>query len=235
MTGKLAEALAKVQAKLPTVHKGKTASIASSKGSYSYSYADLADVTAAIMPLLAANGLSFSCMPHVDERGSMQLRGVLLHTSGESLTGALPLSGGTPQQLGSSITYMRRYLLGSMTGVVTDDDDDARTATEAAKEARRQIHQAAAQESVPRITEQQQKRMHASLGELAKVLGSDEVKSREGYLKLASWVAEREVESTSELSKAEAVKLIDYLSERIASEKAKAAASVAPEAGEPGA
>ena len=63
MTGNLAKALAAVQSALPTVHKGKTASIQSSKGSYGYTYADLADVTTAIMPLLAKNGLAFTCHP----------------------------------------------------------------------------------------------------------------------------------------------------------------------------
>lgn len=220
MTGKLAEALAKVQAALPTVHKGRKAEV----GKYSYTYADLADVTAAVMPLLAKHGLAFTCHPQATERG-YELAATLLHTSGEAVTGALPLTtNGTPQQTGSAITYARRYLLGCLTGVVTDSDDDARMATEAAKAARRETHQQVAAESAPRITEQQQKRMHASLGELAKVIGSDEVKSREGYLKLASWVAGREVESTSELSKAEAAKLIDYLTERIATERAKHAA-----------
>lgn len=224
-TGKLAEALAKVQSKLPTVHKGKQANV----GQYSYSYADLADVSTAVMPLLATNGLSFTAHPRATDRGGYELAATLLHTSGESITGALPISGNTPQQLGSAITYARRYLLGCLTGVVTDSDDDARMATEAAKQQRRQIHQDAAQEATPRITEQQSRRMHASLGELAKVLGTDEVKQRDGYLKLASWVAKRDVESTSDLSKMEAADFIDYLTERIATEKARLAA----EAGEP--
>ena len=67
----LAAALAAVQSALPVVHKGKTASIRSDKGSYGYSYADLSDVTAVIMPLLAKHGLSFSCTPRaVGDRGS---------------------------------------------------------------------------------------------------------------------------------------------------------------------
>ena len=129
----LAAALAAVQANMPTVHKGNRATVPTKAGgSYSYTYADLSDVTAAALPLLSANGLAFTCCPRLGEKG-WELAGKLLHTSGESIEGSLPLAGGTPQEWGSSITYMRRYLLGAMTGLVTDDDDDGNTAQRGAK------------------------------------------------------------------------------------------------------
>jgi len=116
----LAVALAAFQAEMPTVPKSHTAQVKSDKGSYSYTYAGLADVTESAMPLLAKNGLSFTTLP-----GNGTLTGMLLHSSGQFLTASLPISGNTPQAVGSSLTYMRRYLLGCMTGLVTDDDDDA--------------------------------------------------------------------------------------------------------------
>lgn len=129
----LAAALAAVQANMPTVHKGNRATVPTKAGgSYSYTYADLSDVSAAALPLLSANGLAFTCCPRLGEKG-WELAGKLLHTSGESIEGSLPLTGGTPQEWGSSITYMRRYLLGAMTGLVTDDDDDGNTAQRGAK------------------------------------------------------------------------------------------------------
>ena len=213
----LAAALAAVQSALPVVHKGKTASIRSDKGSYGYSYADLSDVTAVIMPLLAKHGLSFSCTPRtVGERGGYELAGLLLHTSGDRIEGALPLTGGTPQQLGSSITYMRRYLLGCMTGVVTDDDDDARAATEAAHAARREVHKAVAEDAVPRISETQTKRLHALCGDLAL--------DRDKKLAIATWSAGREITTTSDLTTREASALIDYLAGRLADQKKEATA-----------
>lgn len=125
----LAAALAAVQAALPTVHKGNRATVPTKAGgSYSYTYADLSDVTAAALPLLSAHGLAWLCKPRLGEKG-WELVGTLLHTSGEREEGTLPLAGSTPQEWGSSITYMRRYLLGSMTGLVTDDDDDGNTAS----------------------------------------------------------------------------------------------------------
>jgi hypothetical protein len=120
----LPAALAAFQAEMPTVHKGQKANV----GTYSYTYADLADVTAAAMPLLTKHGLSFSTCPRQNTTGGYELAGILLHTSGERLEGALPIQGGNAQALGSAITYMRRYLLGCMTGIVTDDDDDGHRA-----------------------------------------------------------------------------------------------------------
>lgn len=116
----LAEALAKFQAEMPTVKKGRTADT----GTYRYSYADLSDITEACAPILARHGLSFTCQPTREG-----LVGMLLHASGQRLTGILPITGATPQQVGSSLTYGRRYLFGCLTGVVTDDDDDGAAAS----------------------------------------------------------------------------------------------------------
>ena len=121
----LAAALAAFQAEMPTVHKGKTARVPmKAGGSYTYKYADLADVVKAAHPNLARHGLSFTACPrHVDGAGFV-LVGVLRHESGESDEGMLPIQGRTAQEIGSSLTYNRRYLLGCMTGVVTDEDED---------------------------------------------------------------------------------------------------------------
>jgi hypothetical protein len=126
----LGAALAAFQGEMPTVHKGKTAKVPTKTGgSYSYSYADVADVTAAVMPLLSRHGLSFTCLPRATESGYELVARLLHGVSGESVEGALPLYGRTSQEIGSAITYNRRYLLGCLTGVVTDDDEDGAAAT----------------------------------------------------------------------------------------------------------
>lgn len=120
----LYEALARFQAKLPAVSKGGTAQIQSSKGSYSYRYADLADVSQKVLPLLGAVGLAFTSRPTLDA-GQLVLAYSLVHSSGERLDGIYPLAGGgNPQAIGSAITYARRYCLCAVTGVAPDDDDD---------------------------------------------------------------------------------------------------------------
>lgn len=122
----LATALAAFQAEMPTVGKGKTATVPTKTGgSYRYTYADLADVTQAAMPLLSKHGLSFICRPRRCENGDYELVGVLRHTTGSDEEGSLPLVGRGAQEIGASLTYNRRYLLGCMTGIVTDDDEDA--------------------------------------------------------------------------------------------------------------
>lgn len=129
----LAEALVAFMLEKPRVAKNQEARIPGKNGGpgYSYKYADLADVDDAATPVLARHGLAFVAIPARTENGSYELVGTLIHTSGEKLEGPLPLQGRTAQELGSSLTYMRRYLLGAMTGIVTDEDDDGSRAQQA--------------------------------------------------------------------------------------------------------
>ena len=120
-------ALAKLQADLPSVGKDKTGKVQGKDGKqgYSYSYADLADVTRAVMPLLGKHGLAFTARPTLLD-GQFVLAYSLVHgESGQREDGFYPLpSSGTPQQIGGVITYARRYSLCAVTGVAPDNDDD---------------------------------------------------------------------------------------------------------------
>lgn len=127
--GEIAKALAAFQAEAPTVGKSKTADVKSDRASYSYSYADLADITKAAYPKLGSHGLAFTALP---DHG--QIYGMLIHESGEYLSGNLPIPGSGMQALGSSITYARRYLFGCLTGIVTEEDDDGQAATQEARQ-----------------------------------------------------------------------------------------------------
>lgn len=120
----LAKALVEVQANLPKIVKGETANVRSEKGSYTYTYADLADISEQILPLITKHGLAFSAMPTVRDDGQFVLAYSLLHVSGEREDGSYLLpTGGTPQQVGSAITYARRYCLCAAVGVAPEDDD----------------------------------------------------------------------------------------------------------------
>jgi len=129
-----AAALAKFQAELPHVKKGQTASVRSDKGNYSYDYADLTDITEVAMPVLAKHGLSFTARPTIAD-GAFILRYALKHEAGHEEGGDFPLpdpSRSTPQQIGSWLTYARRYSLCAVTGIAPGgDDDDAQRATDA--------------------------------------------------------------------------------------------------------
>ncbi len=131
VTGELATALAKVQAELPAIGKGETATVQTKDGgSYGYSYADLTAVSAALLPLLGRHGLAFTAWPTLVD-GQFILSYTLMHESGEERTGSYPLpSSGSPQQIGGVITYARRYCLCAVTGAAPggDDNDAAGTA-----------------------------------------------------------------------------------------------------------
>lgn len=128
-TSSLAEALAAFQSALPRVEKDNVGVIPGKDGKqgYKYEYADLADITAVALPLLGQHGLSWSTKPTVDERDRFVLEYRLRHASGEEDIGAYPLPDPTrtpPQQVGSHITYARRYALCSVTGIAPGGDDD---------------------------------------------------------------------------------------------------------------
>ncbi len=133
---KLAAALAAFQAEVPKVRKGSRAEIAGREGrqGYSYEYADLADLTDVVMPLLGKHGLAFTSKPtwlwtSPGANPVFVLIYKLMHTSGEQEVGIWPLpppGSAGPQTLGSGITYARRYCLQAVTGVSpAGQDDDA--------------------------------------------------------------------------------------------------------------
>lgn len=144
----LAAALAAFQAELPTVAKGNEAKVPTKNGGeYKYQYADLTDVTAAAMPVLSKHGLSFTSKPTMTENGFV-LAYRLLHESGQEDAGEYPLPDPAhtqAQQMGSAITYARRYCLCAATGIAPGgDDDDAQQAQSAPPRGRRSPQQRSA-------------------------------------------------------------------------------------------
>lgn len=118
----LTEALVAFQAELPDVSKGGTNPAFKSK------YATLPDVTKAVFPILTKHGLAWVTMPDETPEGHV-LRWALLHTSGDKLEGQWPLpDAAKAQDLGSWITYGRRYTLSAVTGITPDEDDDGNAA-----------------------------------------------------------------------------------------------------------
>lgn len=107
----LTRALTELQAALPSIGKDQKATVKSDKGSYTYNYADLADISAAVLPLLSKVGLAWTTRPTVED-GKFVMRYQLRHVSGEMLEGTYPLPAASrPQEIGSAITYARRYAL----------------------------------------------------------------------------------------------------------------------------
>ena len=97
-----------------------------------YKYADLASVLALVRPILAKHGLAVSQSLSHNE-GRMCVTTTLHHISGETLTfGTIEGPGvGKWQDLGSAITYARRYALTAALGIAGDEDDDGAHAQQA--------------------------------------------------------------------------------------------------------
>ena len=88
-------------------------------------YADLASVIDAAKKPLADNGLSVTQVVDITESGDLILETILMHTSGEFISGKYPIkpTKTDPQSTGSAITYARRYSFSAITGIAADDDD----------------------------------------------------------------------------------------------------------------
>lgn len=204
----LATALACFQAEMPIVTKTRTAKVSmKGGGSYSYTYADLADVTAQSAPILAKYGLAFATYPQQTESGAV-LVGMLLHKSGQHLEGSLPIRGNTPQELGGWLTYGRRYLLGCLTGIVTEDDVDGspsqpRTpATQSGVSPTRKMGRAPKADEG--VSDAQLKKMGATMREAG-------LTERANALAYVASVIGRDVDSRNDLTAAEASSVIDRL------------------------
>jgi hypothetical protein len=211
--GALTKALAAFQAEMPTVAKSKTADT----GSYTYTYAGLAEMSAAGMPLLSAHGLAFSCCPRRTESGHYELAGYLMHESGQQIEGALPLTGGNAQALGSSISYMRRYLFGCMTGLITDDDDDGALASAAPARKRAAKKTASAppppedpwQNPPPRGSPLLDTRSNLAIAMYA-AIGKAGIPEEE-RIEQVGLIIGRQIESTKQMTEDEARKVLDHL------------------------
>lgn len=120
----LATALARAQGQTQEATKEST------NESFNSSYADLNSVWNACRKALSDNGLSLTQAP--EKEGLVT---ILMHSSGEFIKTFITYPDNkdeiqTPvQQLGSTITYLRRYVLASMVGIASKDDNDGQLVT----------------------------------------------------------------------------------------------------------
>jgi hypothetical protein len=94
-------------------------------------YADLPAVWNACRKPLSDNGLSICQMPCDAEVGRAALETLLMHASGQFIISrfSVKVFKDDAQGIGSALTYLRRYALASIVGVVADDDDDGNSAS----------------------------------------------------------------------------------------------------------
>jgi hypothetical protein len=115
----LTGALAKAQAVMKAAPLNKT------NPHFKNRYADLASVIDAIRKPLADNGIAVTQTTELRD-GAFCLVTRLAHSSGQWLAGEYLLPANvSPQQLGSALTYARRYSLSAIACIAADEDDDA--------------------------------------------------------------------------------------------------------------
>lgn len=212
-------AFAKAQAAFPTIARDKHATIRTKDGGhYSYSYADLGTILEAVRAPLADNGLSISQRTDTVEDRTVMLT-ELLHEGGGILTSICPLRlEGSMQQQGSIRTYTRRYELIALLGLASEDDDDGAQASQAsgagettgepAPEGQQQQRRPPTPEVV-RLTDAQLTKIGILVDELEAL---DPTPPGE-----KTWVertrARYQVQSRTQLTKAQASDCIDWLEE----------------------
>lgn len=116
----LFKALADLQQEVPVILKDTQG--------YGYQYTDLPAIFKVINPLLKKHGLGF-----YQAVNGTNIKTVLFHIeTGEVIESDTAIPQGVQlakmndfQVLGSAITYIRRYALSSLLGLVTDKDTDA--------------------------------------------------------------------------------------------------------------
>jgi len=206
MTETLASALAQLQKNLPRITKGETAVVPTkSGGSFKYTYAGLGHVSDVILKAMGALGLSWVTKPTLNEQREFVLAYKLQHISGGEETGEYPLPKGTPQEMGSAITYARRYCLCAVTGVAPDDDDDDGAAAQKAAAAPRRRPAPEPVDTGPTlITPSQMRKMQA----LFTRCGITDPQAKRDY---AAEVIGHPLESATQLTTVEAAHVIDRI------------------------
>lgn len=221
----LDEALAVLQADPPVLTKNKSGQV----GNQKTRYADLVQVNAIVLPRLNALGVIYKTKPTLRvEEPRFVLAYSLTHVpSGTCESGEYPLKlSENPMQMGSAITYARRYVLLAITGIAAEDEDDdghaasgRATAQRASVPARRQPAAAPAKRTTQRAaapplpsdgpqpyTPAQRARLMASFGQIG-------IEDRAERLDTVARIIGRNIASANELTKAEAAKVLDVLDE----------------------
>lgn len=137
-TSALYEALAAAQGEFPVVEKSKVGKIqGASKAtgkefSYSYKYADIADVFKAALPILSKYKLCI-IQPTCMAEDTLNIVTHLGHASGQWIESDYPVCSitGDHQRMGGALTYAKRQAACALLGIVAEEDTDGAGAEDA--------------------------------------------------------------------------------------------------------
>lgn len=133
------------QAELPSITRSKTVKVSTRNGgTYNFKYAPLDTVIDTVKPIYAKHGLSVTQLLSVNG-----IETLVVHESGEFFGSTFPIDEYlykrvkevvdgkvvydrepiSPQEIGSLVTYLKRYAYGAINHLALDDDDDGNHAT----------------------------------------------------------------------------------------------------------
>lgn len=172
-------------------------------------YVPLENVVEAITEISAKHGLSFLQYP-VNQESRVGIITILMHSSGEFIE-TEPIFA-TPakqdaQATGSVITYLKRYALSAVFGITSDQDDDGNNASQVDNKQNQTKQAPPATNNSNLLTDTQVKLIKTKLSIIAKNTGKEQqavYKGAQDNLGINK--------STRELTKLEASKVIEYLS-----------------------
>lgn len=122
MNADFAKDFIKAQSEIGTLPKDKQG--------YGYKYTDLDTVISTVKPILKNNHLGFCQMLETAEDGKSGIRTILFHESGENIQAWFELpavvvgKANNAQNIGASISYIKRYALCAILGCSSDEDTD---------------------------------------------------------------------------------------------------------------
>lgn len=197
-------ALSLFQSKIPEIPKDK--SVLNKDGTVRYRYCSYDKIVSAIKPFLAECGLSYRYETSFAD-GKLTIHCIIQHQSGHSEKTSFTIPVDTSphmteiQRFGSTITYARRYALCLALGLATEEDTDA-----ADLPAEESIQEQRPAEDEP-ITESQRKAILTAFSRMG-------IQDRERRLKICSEIIGKSIQSTNDLTKKEASRIIERLIER---------------------
>lgn len=124
-TSEIYAALAAAQLEFGTVVRNRKVTVKTKTGSsYAYYYATLDTINAACLPALNKHGICV-IQPHLIQDNRVVVTTRLCHSSGEYIESSVSWSGQESlQELGSVMTYLRRYSLSGLLGIAAQTDED---------------------------------------------------------------------------------------------------------------
>lgn len=179
----IAAALSKSWAAMNSITNAKTVNIQTKKGSYSFSYADLGSLFEVAREVFTPNKISVHQNASTEDyngRLMVIVETTFLHESGEWMTTS-PLRYPIAQdmkELGSQITYMKRYSLAAALGVSTESPQQQQQPNQYPKQRQQQqVRQNAQQPKVQNRNSEQQPQKPAANAD-GERLATDQQKQR---------------------------------------------------------